>query len=311
MGAGRPRRTGAQLPEFDDPIEEMKNLGMYSEYENAFNEFLSSFADTEQTYKVSLFQINRGDKGTPEPHWVHTWVNDVPSYETVASFGAGKYRLLLIYTPKEGGDGKAFSKSVTFTISPKAISQPMTNTAIVSQVDNSQNIALIAQMMQANTQSMMQIMQSFMSTISNVLTERERNKNNGNMDLSSLQNQIGKMMLNNVQNTNELIGEVMRNKLQLPEIEEEKEDVNPLITFIKDMFNEWAPTLLGGNKTVQKMAASMLRKSPQYEQIEANPEILQSAVSDLIQENPENKNKVETLLKIFGINFSDQQETIK
>jgi hypothetical protein len=127
-------------------------------------------------------------------------------------------------------------------------------------------------------------------------------------DLGTIQKQIGNMMIENTRMTQQLLNENIMRQYELPDPNEEPE--SPVVKFIKQMFNEWAPRILEGNKTMQKMAAKMVRGTDEYQQIEQHPELLQRAVTDLINENPDNKGRVEALLRALDIPFADgKQET--
>ena len=78
---------------------------------------VAEYAADDSSHRVSQFEIVKENNRTQEPQFLRSWTNYIPTFEEIAEAGPGKYKLLLTYSPKDGG--KATSTSTTIAISPR------------------------------------------------------------------------------------------------------------------------------------------------------------------------------------------------
>jgi len=280
-------------------------------YPAAFQQFLDAYGDNEKPTYVSLFEVVRNEKGMNETQYIKTYPGDIPSFDEIAELGPGKYKIMLSYVPK--GEEKRTSKSVTISVSskyqltkPGAKNQPANNLPAPVEFSGGGNLlGEVLKLQQANTQQFVSMMQYFMTTVSEMITKRNDSEGGGFREVN---NMVQEIMMSNIEQQQLLVERILGQKYGIPFHGEpdEPEQKTTIFDLIKELFIQYGDQILNAGPIMQKMFRSKVQNSEDYALIQKNPELYSEAYNNLVEENPENKGKLDKILGVLGAPLPDE-----
>jgi len=172
-----------------------------ADWPDRFSEFLETYGDEDRAFNVSVFEMKRRTPNAPEkPEYLKNYPGEIPSYDDVARYGPGKYRLVLRYVPR--GKSAMTTKSVTIYVSEKYEPEPEPadqSLALVAPgsapAPGGDLFAQVLAMQSGHTQQIVGIMQMFMTTIGEILGRRFENEG---QSMGTMQKALNEVILSNV-----------------------------------------------------------------------------------------------------------------
>lgn len=272
----------------------------FTQFPVSLDAFLTRFANTEESYQCKLFELTR-ESGRQQQQYIKSWYNEIPSFDDVAEMGPGKYRITMTYTPK-GKDTKPTSTSETISISPKYKANSGNIFALQSDVKtldtpkNNDLIPLIVSMQQQSASMMAGMMQQFMSTIGNIIESREKKSGNNFAEINDM---FSSVMMSNIEQQQSIIKKLTGQSIGQDLEDEDMEGPDSIIGWIKKIFDDYGEDILKAGPKLLNILRGQVQKDPRYQQVVNNPQIYKAAYDEIIESNPENKTKIDTILELL------------
>lgn len=288
---GKPTGEPGTEREFLDTFPEQESIPQF------LKDFYENYGNPSRSYKVQLFDAD--GKGSTLGDYLKAYGQDIPDYDDIAEeFGGGKYRLMIIYTPKN--QKHRTSRCVTLKISDKyKKKRPAKDPETLPAIPESQttDMPLLMSIMQQSNQNMMTMMQTFLTVIGDVMLEKSKRNN---QDSTFIQKQMNDIIMSNAEQQQMLIEKLNNKRFGFPEEQAEAPEHGAgVIGFIKDIFYRYADAFINSNPTAQKLMGKQVKESQEFLTLLQHPNEYKKAYQQIIEENPANKDKLDTMLALL------------